>query len=301
VNDSNPKETILITGAAGMIGSQTAQGLLEAGKRVVGLDRRESASPVSEKPELCANYKHYVVDLGCREDLDRIFEQEPEIKRVVHLAALAHTTGEKDLSFERYYQVNVQCAVNIFEAAAKRKIPTLFISTADVYGFVKGVATAETKPCPITPYGVTKALAEEKLREIFGANGVPYEIFRFAPVYTETIKRDIQKRYYLKYPNVAYLVGKGTDYEVLSIENAVKVMVEWTNRTPLNGIRNVKNEEYLNTVECVEQEKALGRAKVVLRFPRWLICCGFAFLLMFLGKNSKTYLLNKVVSPLRTE
>ncbi len=36
VDESKPKETILITGAVGMIGSRTERGLLEAGKRVVG-------------------------------------------------------------------------------------------------------------------------------------------------------------------------------------------------------------------------------------------------------------------------
>ena len=282
-------ETVLLTGAAGMIGAHVATGLIATGQRVIGLDRKESLIRNE-------NYTHIMVDLGNAERLKDIFNAYP-VDRVIHLAALAHTAGEKDLSYETYYEINVRCAENIFLCAAEKDIPVLFISTADVYGFVKGVATAGTVPHPVTVYGKTKYLAEQALEHICKS----YDIFRFAPVYTDGVKRDIQKRYYFRYPDWGYLIGKGMDYEFLYIDTAVAQMVDWCHRAPTGRIFNVKNETMTNTAECLRQERTAGRAKHILHFPRWMVCFGFDVIYCLTGKNKYTFLLNKAVHPLRTE
>ena len=119
-------------------------------------------------------------------------------------------------------------------------------------------------------------------------------------MYTNKIKRDIQKRYYLKYPNWAYIIGKGTEYEVLYIDNAVAAMVEWVAFKPDGKTRVIKDEHRINTAEAIKEEKAAGRAKYVLRFPRWVIMAGYG-VLKIAGKNKFTYLLNKALYPLRTK
>lgn len=282
-------ETILLTGATGMIGSQLAKALVQNGQKVIGLDRRDSAFADG-------NYLHITVDLEDVESLRSVF-QTNKFDRVIHLAALAHTAGVSDLSKDTYYRINVLCAKNIFEIAAASNIPVLLISTADVYGFVKEVATPDTIPQPVTIYGKTKYLAEQQLTSIC----LSYDIFRFAPVYTDDIKRDIQKRYYLWYPNWAYQIGKGTDYEVLYIQTAVDRMVSWCAKAPTNAVYNVKDLKMINTAVCLSREKAEGRAKHILHFPRWVIRLGFGAVYCLTGKNKYTYLLNKVVHPLRTE
>ena len=128
-----------------------------------------------------------------------------------------------------------------------------------------------------------------------------YSIYRFSPVYTETIKRDIQKRYYLKYPQIAYQIGKGTEYEVLNVNRAVQSMVDWCGKEPENDIRIVKDEKPMWTPDCIRSEKEMGRAKIVLRFPRWAVWLGYTVLLKILGENEKTYLLNKAVYPIKSE
>lgn len=282
-------ETVLLTGAAGMIGTRVIAGLLAAGNRVIGLDRKES-------PLRDGNYTHITAELGDADALRNIFDAH-RIDRVIHLAALAHTAGVQDLSREAYYEINVRCAENVFSCAAEKNIPVLFISTADVYGFVKGVATAATVPHPVTVYGKTKYLAEQALAHICRL----YDIFRFAPVYTDEMKRDIQKRYYFRYPDWGYLIGKGMDYEFLFIDTAVARMVDWCRREPTGRIYNVKNETLTNTAACLSQERAAGRAKHVLHFPRWTVRFGFGVIFCLTGKNKYTYLLNKAVHPLRTE
>lgn len=280
--------TILVTGAKGMIGSQLVKGLLEAGHVVIGVDRTGD--------ETCGgNYYHYKADLADKERL-RVIADSNKVDRFIHLAALAHTGGETDLSWDRYKHINVDCAKNVFEVAGDR--PVLFISTVDVYGFYddKEPVNGETELHPVSNYGKSKALAEEECKKL-----KHYTIFRFSPVYTDTIKRDIQKRYYLKYPNIAYQVGKGTAYEVLNVKRAVAEMVSWCTQETHNEIRIIKDENDLWTPDYIKAEKAEGRAKRVLHFPQWMVNCGYTVLKGILGENEKTYLLNKAVHPLRSK
>jgi nucleoside-diphosphate-sugar epimerase len=201
---------ILVTGANGMIGSHLTKALLDKGYEVIGLDR-------TEKRLDCQGYTHIQADLSDKAGLEHIYQQYP-ITHTIHLAALAHTKGVADLSEAAYRQANVINAQNVFEAAKNSNI--LFISTVDVYGFAKGVVNGKTELHPVSIYGKTKAEAEGLLKK----QGGKYNIYRFSPVYTEEVKRDIQKRYYLKYPNWAYIIGKGTKYEVLNVDGAVAAL-----------------------------------------------------------------------------
>lgn len=289
---TTPRLTVLVTGASGMIGLRLAESLVRGGFRVVGIDARDSSLD-SE------NYTHVTLDLADEDSLASVLDAySPD--RVIHLAALAHSTGAP-LTYEDYYRANVLCAERVFTAAAERKIPLLFISTADVYGFVKGVATAYTEPHPVTHYGKTKAQAERRLREIYADREVGYTIFRFQPVYTPEVKRDIQKRYYLKYPTLAYRIGCGAEFEVLAVEEAVHRMTEWLSSAPANDILNVKDAALLNVNDQISAERACGRAKRLLHLPRPIVLCAYYAIKFLTGKNKYTYLLNKAVNPLRTE
>jgi nucleoside-diphosphate-sugar epimerase len=281
-------KTVLVTGASGMIGRHLIKGLLDEGYSVIGLVRRETELRAEIK-----NYKQYVVDLSNRGELENFFANN-NITHTIHLAALAHTKGVIDLSKDAYRQANVINAQNVFEVAKDTNI--LFISTVDVYGFTKGVVSGETEVHPISIYGKTKAEAEEILKK----QGGKFNIYRFSPVYTEEVKRDIQKRYYLKYPDWAYIIGKGSEYEVLNIKKAVQAMVYWVATEPDGMIRVIKDEHRLDTANIIKQEREQGRAKYVLHFPRWMVKAGFG-VFMITGKNKYTYLLNKAVHPLRSE
>ena len=283
---SDKRMTVLITGAAGMIGSATVKGLLQADYDVVGIDRRDAS-------ESYEGYTHYTVDLSDKEALQKVIE-ENKVDRIIHLAALAHSVDGKEYSWEDYRHLNVDCAKNVFESAVE--LPVLFISTVDVYGFTKGTVDVQTELRPVSHYAKSKMQAEEECKKLSN-----YTIFRFSPVYTDEIKRDIQKRYYLKYPSLAYKIGKGTEYEVLNIKNAVAAMVNWCEEDTENNIRIIKDTERMNTVDCIKVEKAEGRAKLVLWIPRWMVKTGYAVLKVLTGENKYTYLINKAVYPLRSE
>ena len=189
-----------------MIGSYVVKGLIEKGHNVLGVDR------VKPKEKL-EGLMPVVLDLTSKNDVNKVFD-EHQIDRAIHLAALAHTAGVKDTSWEAFKKINIECAENVFEVCAKYNVPVLFISTVDVIGMVKGLITPGTELNPISNYGKSKAIAESRLKEICKV----WNIYRFSPVYTEDVKRDIQKRYYFKYPNWAYLIGGGQQFEVLNVK-----------------------------------------------------------------------------------
>ena len=279
---------ILVTGSAGMIGGYVVKGLIDKGHTVVGVDRRES-----EKEN--QRFNQVVIDLSSKDDVMRLFG-EHKIDRAIHLAALAHTVGVKDTSWEAFKKANVDCAENIFEACAKHHIPVLFISTVDAIGMVKGVITPDTELNPISNYGKSKAMAESRLKEICNE----WNIYRFSPVYTPDIKRDIEKRYYLKYPNWAYKIGDGEKFEVLNITGAIAAMVDWVDKKVDNTIHVIKDPELLDVNDLIKAEKAEGRAKHVLRIPRWMVVCGYYVVRLVFGKSNKTYLVFKALWPFRT-
>lgn len=279
---------ILVTGSAGMIGGYVVKGLIENGHTVIGVDRRVSDSNLK-------GFSQIVLDLSSKDGVMQLFEDK-KIDRCIHLAALAHTAGVKDVSWEAFKKVNVDCAVNLFEACAKFNVPLLFISTVDAIGMVKGVIGPDTELNPISNYGKSKAMAEGRLKEICSA----WNIYRFSPVYTEDVKRDIQKRYYLKYPNWAYLIGGGQQFEVLNVTAAVGAMVNWVDLPVDNTIHIIKDEELLDSAKVIAEERAEGRAKHLIRLPRWLVVCGYWVIRVVFGRSNKTYLVFKALWPFRT-
>lgn len=279
---------ILVTGSAGMIGCYVVKGLIEKGHSIIGVDR------VKPKEEL-DGLTPAVIDLASKNDVNKIFE-ENKIDRCIHLAALAHTAGMKNLTWDVYYKINVECAENVFEACEKHGVPVLFISTVDAIGMVKGLITLDTELNPISNYGKSKALAEGRLKDICKV----WNIYRFSPVYTPDVKRDIEKRYYLKYPNWAYKIGKGGRFEVLNVTGAVASMVEWVDKKVDNTIHVIKDKELLDINNLINAEKAEGRAKHVLWFPRWVVLCGYYLIRLVFGKSNKTYLVFKALWPFRT-
>ena len=279
---------ILVTGSAGMIGSYVVKGLIEKGHTVIGVDRIAKDINLQGLTQI-------ILDLSSKEAIMQLFD-DIKIDRVIHLAALAHTKGVADTSWEAFKKVNVDCAENLFEVCAKFNVPVLFISTVDAIGMVKGLISPETKLNPISSYGKSKALAEGRLKEIC----TKWNIYRFSPVYTEDVKRDIQKRYYLKYPDWAYLIGGGQQFEVLNVRKAVSSMVDWVDKKVDNTIHIIKDEELLDSAKVIAEEKAEGRAKHVLRIPRWMVVCGYYCIKLVFGKSNKTYLVFKALWPFRT-
>ena len=104
----------------------------------------------------------------------------------------------------------------------------------------------------------------------------------------------------MKYPNWAYKIGEGGKFEVLDINGAVDSMVEWVDKKVDNTIHVIKDPELLDISDLIKAEKAEGRAKHVLWFPKWMVICGYYMIRLIFGKSNKTYLVFKALWPFRT-
>jgi UDP-glucuronate 4-epimerase len=159
--------TILLTGAAGFIGSHTSRALLNEGHQVIGIDdlndfynpawKEENLQPLKENKE----FTFYKQDIRDLEGLLTIARQHrPEV--ILHLAARAgvRPSIREPLLYE---ETNVRGTLNLLEIAREQGIRQfVFASSSSVYGNQDKVPFSETDPCnaPISPYAATKKAAE---------------------------------------------------------------------------------------------------------------------------------------------
>lgn len=163
---------ILVTGGAGYIGSHTCVELLQAGYDVIVLDnfvnsRRETIDRVQEitgRIVRCAE-----LDLMDKDSLEALFSSNP-IKAVMHFAGLK-AVGESVGNPLLYYANNVTGTLNLLEVMEKFGVRKLvFSSSATVYGVPEKTPITEDFPLSaINPYGKTKLMIEEILRDLWTA------------------------------------------------------------------------------------------------------------------------------------
>ncbi len=165
--------SILLTGGIGFIGSHTAVALAEAGYSFVILDNlSNSSSKVLDRlARLNASPLAFVnADVRDAQTLDKLFG-EYKFSGVIHFAGLK-AVGESVAQPLRYFDNNVNGTLQLLQAmqrAAVQKI--VFSSSATVYGDPASVPIQESAPLTSTnPYGRSKLLCEDILRELFQAD-----------------------------------------------------------------------------------------------------------------------------------
>jgi len=159
-------ESILITGAAGFIGSSLAGRLLKSGGSVVGVDNFDRFYDRALKERNLAaldeaDFRFAETDILDREGLLRLVcEVKPAA--IYHFAALAGVRPSIDQP-ARFARVNVDGLINVLDAARAAECPrVVFASSSSVYGNNEKVPFAEDDRVdePISPYAATKKAGE---------------------------------------------------------------------------------------------------------------------------------------------
>jgi nucleoside-diphosphate-sugar epimerase len=161
-----PQETVLVTGAAGFIGSHLAERLLAAGFRVVGLDSFTDYYPRREKEANLAplhaspDFRFVEGDL-CFFDLPTLLARE-NIRYVLHEAGQPGVRPSWGSNFDDYVARNILATQRLLEACAQVELKRfVFASSSSIYGDAEKFPTDEEQlPRPVSPYGVTKLAAE---------------------------------------------------------------------------------------------------------------------------------------------
>ncbi len=172
--------TLLVTGAAGFIGSHTVIELLTAGFQVVGVDNfsNSDAKAVDRiqalKTEVLdlrgVNFKFYKADVRDAKALEEIFKTHV-VHGVIHFAGLK-AVGE---SFEQplaYWENNVGGTMSLLKVMQEQNVKNLvFSSSATVYGIPESLPIKEEASThAFSPYGQTKLVCEHLLEDFAKAN-----------------------------------------------------------------------------------------------------------------------------------
>lgn len=278
--------TVIVTGAAGFVGSHVAHALLARGEDVLGLDNLNDYYDVRLKEARLARlaevsgFRFERVELADKDAVFTAFANVPDARHVVHLAAQAGVRYSM-IDPYAYVSANVMGHVTVLEAARrlKRLEHLVYASSSSVYGGSKVLPFAETDrvDTPVSLYAVTKRTDELAGHAYWHLYGMKLTGLRFFTVYGPWGRPD------MAYYSFAQAIRAGTPITVYDegrlkrdftyIDDIVAGVLACLDRPPGDGqapllfnIGNNRGEPVSELVSLLEQ--ALGRKAVIRNAPR---------------------------------
>jgi len=247
---------VVVTGAAGFIGSTLTDALLAAGHDVVGLDnlstgRREFLADAAEHDR----FTLHEIDL---------FEQPDLLPACVDGADVVfHLSANADVQFgwkspRRDLDQNIVATQNVLEAMrASGTKRILFSSTGSIYGEAPQIPTPEDTPFPVQTslYGASKIAAEGYLGAYAEAGHASVTIFRFVSIlgsrYTHGHVIDFVTRLRAE-PDVLRVLGDGTQRKsYLDVSDCISAMISRVEHDPGYEVFNLGADEYCTVKDSI--------------------------------------------------
>jgi UDP-glucuronate 4-epimerase len=269
--------TIVVTGAAGFIGSHVSQALIARGARVVGVDNFCDFYQRSWKEQ-------NVRAVGQGLDLEELdITDGPGIRRlietvkpqgIIHLAAMAGVRP----SIERpvyYSKVNLEGTTNLLQGATEAGVQRfVFASSSSVYGNNAKVPFAETDDVgePISPYAATKRAGELLCHTFWHLYKLPVACLRFFTVYGPRQRPDLAIHKFARlihFGKSLPVFGDGsTSRDYTYIDDIVAGVLAAYDRNQAYRIYNLGGSDPIKLSDLIAGiERAIGREAIIDRRP----------------------------------
>ncbi len=183
---------VLVTGAAGFVGSRITQKLIEQGRKVLALD---CFLPNLYSAELKRSWKNLdspnlvKLEFDVRHDNFSMLEPYP-IDSIINQAAMPGLAADWS-NFAPYYECNLSALNRLLEFSRKIKINSFIqASTSSVYG-KRAIGSEDQELNPTSPYGVSKLAAEKLILAYSDWYSIPAKILRYFSIYGPNQRPDM--------------------------------------------------------------------------------------------------------------
>jgi UDP-glucose 4-epimerase len=247
---------VLVTGAAGFIGSNLADRLLSGGHEVIGYDNFSTGQEHFLRPAYqSAGFRLHRNDLL---DLPALQQAMAGVELVVHLAANADVRFGTDHPTKDLEQ-NTIATSNVLEAMRRAGVKRIaFASTGSVYGEAPVVPTPENAPFPVQTslYGASKLAAEGLISAYCEGFGFQAYIFRFVSILGERYSHGHIFDFYrqlLEHPGELLILGNGTQRKsYLYVQDCIDAMLlALEGATAAVNIFNLGTDEYCSVSDSI--------------------------------------------------
>jgi len=276
------QQNILVTGAAGFIGSHAAQALIRRGYHVIGVDNfcdfydrswKEMNLKSIASDAASQDLEVEEIDITDGAAIDRLVARAKPAG-ILHLAAMAGV--RPSIEQPAYYaRVNVEGTTHLLQAAVKHGVKKfLFASSSSVYGNLGQVPFREDDPVaePISPYAATKRSGELLCYTFWHLYKLPVFCLRFFTVYGPRQRPDLAIHKFTRLISQGKPVpvfGDGsTSRDYTFVDDIVSGIVASLERCDRYRIYNLGGSDPVTLRELIEElERAIGKQAILDRRP----------------------------------
>ena len=261
--------SILVTGAAGFIGSKVCELLAKSGKNVIGIDNMNDYYDVRVKNHRLKNLKSlknfvfYKADIENKKTLDKIVKKH-KFTAIINLAARAGVRYSMENPFV-YVSTNTMGTLNLLEVARENKINKFVLaSTSSLYAGQK-MPFKETLAVntPISPYAASKKGAEAMCYSYHYLYGMDITVLRFFTVYGPAGRPDMSIIRFIKWideEKPIELFGDGSQSRDFTyVDDIAKGAIKALKKTGFKTINLGGNKPYKLSYMIELIEKNLGK------------------------------------------
>ena len=270
------RRRVLVTGAAGFIGSSLVDELLARGYEVVGVDKfldnygRDVKLANLRAARESAAFTFLELDLAH----DELEDVVAGVDAAFHLAARPGVRDSWGQHYEEYLTNNVLATQRLLEALrARADVPLVLASSSSIYGDADRLpVTEDATPAPVSPYGATKLAAEDLVDLYRKSYGLRAVILRYFTVYGPRQRPDMAIHKFIRAiggGRAIVLYGDGEERRDFTyVGDVVKATADVLARGLTSGTYNVASGKTVSLAELTAAiEKVLGKKADVTRAP----------------------------------